>query len=151
MQEEFNEYFNRQIKLWGEETQNSLQNKKVAITDNEIRKLDNIKKKEIKKILVENTERNSKYFDDEVDKLDKWSEDKRKGLKAELKDYDDQIAILKKEARLAANLPDKLTIQKKLRDLDKKRDVAWKTYDEEAKQIEKQKDTLIDSVEKKLK
>ena len=28
---EFNEYFNRQIKLWGEETQKSLQNKKVAI------------------------------------------------------------------------------------------------------------------------
>jgi len=40
---------------------------------------------------------------------------------------------------LAANLPDKLTIQKKLRDLDKKRDVAWKTYDEEAKQIENKK------------
>lgn len=31
MNEEFNEYFNRQIKLWGEETQNSLQSKKVAI------------------------------------------------------------------------------------------------------------------------
>lgn len=28
---EFNEYFNRQINLWGEETQKSLQNKKVAI------------------------------------------------------------------------------------------------------------------------
>lgn len=31
MENEFNEYFNRQIKLWGEETQKSLQNKKVAI------------------------------------------------------------------------------------------------------------------------
>ena len=31
MQEEFNEYFNRQIKLWGQETQDSLQNKKIAI------------------------------------------------------------------------------------------------------------------------
>ncbi len=31
MQEEFNEYFNRQIKLWGQETQDSLQGKKVAI------------------------------------------------------------------------------------------------------------------------
>lgn len=31
MNEEFNEYFNRQIKLWGQETQDSLQNKKVAI------------------------------------------------------------------------------------------------------------------------
>lgn len=31
MNDEFNEYFNRQIKLWGQETQDSLQNKKVAI------------------------------------------------------------------------------------------------------------------------
>ena len=31
MQEEFNEYFNRQIKRWGQETQDSLQGKKVAI------------------------------------------------------------------------------------------------------------------------
>ncbi|CAI8236487.1 MAG: ThiF family adenylyltransferase [Sulfurovum sp.] len=31
MNEEFNEYFNRQIKLWGQETQESLQNKKIAI------------------------------------------------------------------------------------------------------------------------
>lgn len=31
MNEEFNDYFNRQIKLWGEEVQNSLKNKKVAI------------------------------------------------------------------------------------------------------------------------
>ena len=31
MQEKMNEYFNRQIKLWGQETQDSLQNKKVAI------------------------------------------------------------------------------------------------------------------------
>ena len=29
--EEFNLYFNRQIQLWGEETQNSLQNKKIVI------------------------------------------------------------------------------------------------------------------------
>lgn len=31
MNEEFNEYFNRQIKLWGQETQDSLQNKSIAI------------------------------------------------------------------------------------------------------------------------
>ncbi|NCB10865.1 MAG: thiamine biosynthesis protein ThiF, partial [Erysipelotrichia bacterium] len=31
MNQEFNEYFNRQIKLWGQETQDSLQNKKIAI------------------------------------------------------------------------------------------------------------------------
>ena|GEM_PF-2273226 len=77
--------------------------------------------------------------------------DKRKGLKSEFKEFDDQIAVLKKEARLAGNLPDKLAIQKKLRDIDKKRDAAWKEYDNEARQIEKQKDELLDSVEERLK
>lgn len=31
MSNEFNDYFNRQIQLWGEDTQNSLQNKKILI------------------------------------------------------------------------------------------------------------------------
>jgi hypothetical protein len=53
--------------------------------------------------------------------------------------------------RLAANLPDKLAIQKKLRELDSKRDIAWKAYDADAKQIEKQKDELLDTVEERLK
>lgn len=91
------------------------------------------------------------WFEEEIEKLNFWAEDKRKGLKAELKDYDEKIAELKKEARLAANLPDKLAIQKKLRDLDKKRDEAWKAYDEDAKTIEKQKDELLDTVEERLK
>jgi ERCC4-related helicase len=91
------------------------------------------------------------WFEEEIEKLNFWADDKRKGLKADLKDFDDEIAVLKKEARLAANLPDKLAIQKKLRDLDKKRDAAWKEYDEAAKTIEKQKDKLLDTVEEQLK
>jgi len=84
-------------------------------------------------------------------KIELLADDKRKGLNQSLKSLDDQIAVLKKEARLAGNLPDKLAIQKKLRDIDKKRDAAWKEYDNEAKQIEKQKDDLLDSVEERLK
>ncbi|HLE18440.1 MAG TPA: hypothetical protein VI728_09165, partial [Syntrophales bacterium] len=90
------------------------------------------------------------WFEEEIEKLNFWADDKRKGLKAELKDFDDEIAFLKKEARLAANLPDKLTIQKKLRGLAKKRDAAWKQYDEAAKVIEQQKDLLLDTVEERL-
>ncbi|MHB8089471.1 MAG: SNF2-related protein, partial [Anaerolineaceae bacterium] len=102
-------------------------------------------------IISELATRQANWFEEEIEKLNFWAEDKRKGLKAELKDYDDQIALLKKEGRMAANLPDKLAIQKKLRDLDSKRDVAWKAYDADAKTIEKQKDELLDSVEERLK
>ncbi len=106
------------------------------------------KKKQM--ILSELAERQSRWFDDEIEKLNFWADDKRKGLKTTLKDYDDQISILKKEARLAPNLPDKLAIQKQLRDMDKKRDTAWREYDEAAKQIETQKDELLDTVEERL-
>jgi len=105
-----------------------------------------------KKIILDEIDRKQAiWFDEEIDKLNYWAEDKRKGLKAELKDYDDQIAVLKKEARLAGSLPDKLAIQKKLRDIDKKCDTAWKEYDEAAKKIEYQKDELLDTVEERLK
>ncbi|MEI6260850.1 MAG: SNF2-related protein [Deltaproteobacteria bacterium] len=102
-------------------------------------------------ILAELATKQANWFEEEIEKLNFWADDKRKGLKSELKEFDDQIAVLKKEARLAGNLPDKLAIQKKLRDIDKKRDAAWKEYDNEAKQIEKQKDELLDSVEERLK
>jgi ERCC4-related helicase len=105
----------------------------------------------INEILLEISAGQASWFEEEIEKLNFWAEDKRRGLKSELKDYDEQIAVLKKEARLAANLPDKLAIQKKLRELDSKRDIAWKAYDADAKQIEKQKDELLDTVEARLK
>jgi ERCC4-related helicase len=103
------------------------------------------------KILSAIATRQALWFDDEIDKLNNWAEDKRRELKAELKDYDDEITLLKKEARLALNLPEKLAGQKKIRDLDAKRNAAWKEYDEAAKVIEQQKDSLLDTVEERLK
>lgn len=103
-----------------------------------------------KVILADLSQKQAHWFDEEIDKLNNWAEDKRRGLKAELKDYDDQISELKRGARLAANLPEKLVAQKKIRDLDAKRNAAWKEYDEAARAIEEQKDTLLDSVEARL-
>ncbi len=101
-------------------------------------------------VLGDISERNTVFFEEEMEKLDRWAEDKRKSLKGTLKDYDDQITDLKKQSRVAPNLPEKLTIQKKIRNLDKKRDEAWREYDEGARGIERQKDSLIDGVEARL-
>ena len=102
-------------------------------------------------ILSELSQKQAQWFDEEIDKLNNWAEDKRRGLKAELKDYDDQIGELKKASRLAANLPEKLAAQKSIRDLDARRNTAWKQYDDAARQIEEQKDVLLDGVEARLK
>ncbi len=94
---------------------------------------------------------NNDFFNEEMDKLDKWAEDRRTGLKTTLKELDDQIKELKKQTRQTGNLPDRLALQKKVRKLEGKRDEAWREYDDSAKVIEEKKDELIDIVEKRLK
>ncbi|MBZ9944490.1 DEAD/DEAH box helicase [Mesorhizobium sp. BR1-1-13] len=101
-------------------------------------------------ILDDMAARQARWFDDEIDKLDNWAEDKRAGLKADLKDIDEEIKALKKEVRQTGNLPDKLALQRKARLLEGKRDEAWRAYDAAAKDIEVQKDGLLDQVEERL-
>lgn len=105
---------------------------------------------ERKTILDDMAARQSQWFDDEMDKLDNWADDRRAGLKADLKELDDEIKALKKEIRQTGNLPDKLALQRKARELEAKRDEAWRAYDAAAKEIEVQKDGLLDQVEARL-
>jgi hypothetical protein len=43
-----------------------------------------------------------------MDKLDRWAEDRRAALKAELAELDEALKEMRKAARLAPNLPEKL-------------------------------------------
>jgi superfamily II DNA/RNA helicase len=103
-----------------------------------------------KVVLDELAVRQSAWFDEEMAKLDNWAEDKRAGLKAELRELDEQVKLLKKEIRLIGNLPDKLTLQRQARAFETKRDEAWRAYDAAAKEVEVQKDNLLDQVEQRL-
>lgn len=94
---------------------------------------------------------NGDFFGEEMEKLDRWADDKRTGLKASLKEMDEQIKEMKKQIRQTGNLPEKLALQKKVRKLEEKRDDAWREYDNAAKDVEEKKDELIDMVEARLK
>lgn len=106
--------------------------------------------KQKEEILAVVNARNGSYFDFEIEKIDKWGEDRRSSLKLTLKDLDEQVKELKKQARQAPNLPEKLKIEKERRKLESERDEAWRNYDQAAKEIEKEKDKLIDDIEQKL-
>ncbi len=104
-----------------------------------------------KREIIENiSTRNANYFEAELEKLDLWGEDKRSSLKLSMKELDEQIKALRKGIRLAPNLPEKLKLEKDKRKLETERDEAWKKYDSAAKEIEQQKDILIDEIERKL-
>lgn len=96
------------------------------------------------------TAKNGQWFDTEMDKLDRWAEDRRTALKAELDALDQEIKETKKSARMAPNLPEKLELQRKLRGLETKRDEAWRAYDTASRDIDRQKDALLDEISRRL-
>jgi hypothetical protein len=72
-------------------------------------------KQRVEALLGDISARQGAWFDDGMDKLDRWAEDKRIGLKADLREHDDTLKSLKRDARQAASLPEKLAIQKKIK------------------------------------
>ena len=101
-------------------------------------------------LLEEMEMKNGHWFDAEMDKLEKWAEDRRSALKAELDELDLIIKETKKAARTAPNLPTKLEKQRELRKLETKRDEAWRAYDASSREIDRQKDVLLDQISQRL-
>ncbi len=101
-------------------------------------------------LLEELAIRNGRWFDVEMEKLDRWAEDRRTSLKAELTELDDALKAAKKAARLAPTLPEKLERQREARVLEGKRDEAWRAFDQASREIDRQKDTLLDEIGQRL-
>ena len=101
-------------------------------------------------IVDQTAARNGRFFDVEIAKLDRWAEDRRASLKAELDELDDALKDAKKAARNAPNLPEKLERQRTVRTLEEKRDNAWRAYDAAARDIDRQKDALLDDIARRL-
>lgn len=122
----------------------------VGIEQAKIIQMDNLLANRQKVILGEMTVRNGAWFDTEMEKLDHWAEDRRTSLKVELDELDEAIREMRKAARLAPNLPEKLERQRELKKLESKRDEAWRNYDISSREIENQKDALLDDISLRL-
>lgn len=112
--------------------------------------LEDMTTRETREFLDSISTKNGMWFETEMDKLDHWAEDRRASLKAELDELDETIKETKKAARLAPNLPEKLERQRALRQLETKRTDAWKAFDEAAREIDRQKDALLDEISQRL-
>ena len=94
--------------------------------------------------------KNNELFQVEMDKLDRWSEDQRTGIRNRLKELEEQIKDFKRQSRLASNLPEKLKIEGERKKTEVKRDEAWRDYENAARSIEERKDHLLDETQKRL-
>ncbi len=95
-------------------------------------------------------ERNGRFFDEEVLKLDRWSDDLKQGLEREIKDLDKQIREARRATVLAASLHDKLEAQKSIKTLEATRNRKRRELFDAQDAIDSQRDELIARIEKQL-
>jgi len=122
----------------------------LAIQRDRISQLEDMLAERQKTLLEELTARNGHWFDAEMDKLEHWAEDRRASLKVELDELDNAIREQRKAARSFSNLPEKLELQRELKKIGTKRDEAWRNYDASSRDIEEQKDDLLDAISQRL-
>lgn len=98
----------------------------------------------------EASSRNGSWFEAEMEKLDRWAEDQRVALKTDLEELDDTLKQAKRAARQAPTLPEKLERQRHVRTLESKRDDAWRAYDQASRDVDRQKEALLDEIARRL-
>lgn len=93
---------------------------------------------------------NETYYGEEVEKLERWSEDKRIALDLRIKQLDQEIKVARKASRQLTSFQEKMEAKKALKQLERERDNAMLHYYEEKKQIEQEEDRLLEEVEARL-
>ena len=101
-------------------------------------------------ILAQIAEQNANYFDQEIDKLEGWADDRKRSLEIQIKDLDVEIKTLKAESRKLATLEDKVKAQRQIKHLEQKRSEFRRQLFEAQDAIDRDKDGLLDSIEKRL-
>lgn len=105
---------------------------------------------EVTKRVKEVEHRNMKHFDEEVLKLDLWSDDLKQGLEREIKELDKEIREARKIASLAGSLAEKLEAQKQIKTLESNRKEKRKRLYEAQDEIDSRRDELIEKIEGQL-
>ena len=111
------------------------------LTDLEIRKT---------KLLREINSRNLGYFEQEVQKLDAWADDLKLGLEQEIKEIDREIKEVRRTAATSPTLEEKLSHQKRQRELEGKRGKLRRELFARQDDVEAQRNDLISHLELQL-
>jgi superfamily II DNA or RNA helicase len=94
--------------------------------------------------------RNAHWFDLEMEKLDRWADDLKDGIEREIQELSVAIKALKREARSVPSLEQKVSLQREVKDKERKLKDKRKARDEAQDEIEERKEDLIASIEARL-
>lgn len=96
------------------------------------------------------TERNNKFFEEEMEKLDNWAEDVKGGLEKELRDLDAEIKLRKSESKKTSRLDEKVRVQRLIKDLEKRRGEKRLNLYQAQDEVDEKKENLLAKVEAML-
>ena len=94
--------------------------------------------------------RNLGYFDQEVRKLDAWADDLKLGLEQEIKAIDAEIKDVRRTAATSPTLEDKLTHQRRQRELEGRRSKLRRELFARQDEVEAERNSLIAQLENQL-
>jgi ERCC4-related helicase len=100
--------------------------------------------------LAELETRNEEFFQEEVDKLERWAEDVKLTLDHELRDLDSEIKAARKTSKTAVILAEKLEAQKVIKALEQRRTAKRRQLFEAQDDVDKKRAELIEEIERQL-
>jgi ERCC4-related helicase len=101
-------------------------------------------------VLRKINQRNLGYFEQEVEKLDAWADDLKLGLEQEIKGIDFEIKEVRRTAAISPTLEEKLSNQKRQRELETKRSKLRRELFTRQDEVEAQRNGLINQLEVQL-
>lgn len=102
-------------------------------------------------ILSSSSDRNNRFFDEEMEKLDSWADDMKLALEHEISDLDQEIKLRKSEARKISRLEERVKAQRAIKDLERKRVEKRQNLYVAQDEIDEKKEVLLNKIEKMLK
>jgi len=122
----------------------------MTITTEVVEVLQNLTKRQELNIHRDISERNAKFFGEEVEKLDGWADDLKLGLEREIKEIDRQIKEARRAAAAALTLNEKLAGQKQIKALEGVRNQKRRSLFTAQDEVDARREKLIDQIEAKL-
>ena len=101
-------------------------------------------------LLRQARERQLRFFEMEVHKLDGWADDLKYGLEQRIKDVDREIKDVRRSATVSPTLDEKLSWQKRQRDLEVERNRLRRELFERQDEVERQRGAVIEELESQL-
>jgi ERCC4-related helicase len=113
-------------------------------------KISEVEQHHVTRISGQIAERNSTFFDDEVDKLDKWSDDMKMALELDLKKLDIDIKTEKTNAKKILDLEKKVEMQRAIKEMEKKRNEMRHKLYQAQDEVDTKKEQLLERIESQL-